>query len=366
MKTYVIATSPKGKSIPNYFFALSKKLSCQGNRVVLVLDQRPEVLAVEEGLEIEVWPSVRPTKFADFRFFYRLCKKLKPDVVLGQFGSTNIVLMTGWLLRVPNRLVYWHTMFLQLSTDAAKLGWKQKVDHFRKRKLLQSVATAMLTNSEATKQDLLTAYGMSANKVKVSHYLIPDVFQGRALEKRAAREFAISFVGRLDASKGQAHVIREMPSLLKAYPDLILYLIGDGAEKFNLEALSRELGVEKQVVFTGDIDLQEVYAYMSNTLAHISASKAEAFGLVNAEALSAGTPILANKVGGIADILIDGENGYFFDPESTDDLSQKLTQILEGDWDELSMAARQRFLDEFVSNDDNLKTHVSAIESLLR
>lgn len=365
MKSYIIATSPKGKAIANYFFAIAAQLAKQGDTVVLVLDQHYDGPAKDQGILIYTWPGKRPTRSRDFGFFYALCKEHKPDVVLGQFGSANVVLLTGRLLNVTNRLVYMHTMSGQLMLDSTKRAWRNRLDHKRKKYILKLCATTILTNSEATKQDLQKHYRLSGHKISVQHYLIPDALAGEKVKKADEREMAISFVARLDASKGQAHIIHEMPEIIKDYPGIKVYFIGTGSQLSILEQLSSQLGLEDHVVFTGAASLQEVYQYMAGTLVHVSASAEEAFGLVNAEALSMGTPILANRVGGIKDILEDGSNGYFFDPETRGDFSKKLKLIIDGDWQRFSDNARKCFLHKFSCTKRNLTAQIAQLEQRL-
>jgi glycosyltransferase involved in cell wall biosynthesis len=366
MKSYIIATSPKGRAIANYFFAMAAQLARQGDKVVLVLDQHYDGPDMDQGIPVYVWPSKRPTRRRDFLFFYALCKDHKPDVVLGQFGSANVVLLVGRLLNIRNRLVYMHTMSGQLRLDSNKPAWRNRLDHKSKELILKLCPTAILTNSEATRQDLQKQYHLGEQKISVLHYLIPDVLAKGKIKKAADRELAISFVARLDTSKGQVHIIHEMPEIIQDYPDIKVYFVGKGRQLTTLEQLSSKLGLEDHVVFTGAVSLEEVYQFMAGTLVHVSASAEEAFGLVNAEALSMGTPVLANKVGGIKDIVEDGRNGYFFDPEKPGDLKKKLRLIIDGDWQKFSENARKSFLDKFSCTEENLKVQLARLEQRLR
>lgn len=364
MKTFIICTSPEGKAIPNYFFTLSKELSKRGNKIIIVVDQASQEKPLHEELKIYTWPSKRPNKIVDFLFFYRLCKKYKPDVTLGQFGSTNVVLIIGKILNVPNRLIYWHTMFEQLSIDSTKTSVIQSILNLRKKILIKYLATNVLINSKENKADLISHYNLKKQKVHILNYLIPDFFKSEKILSKLEREFAISFVGRIDKSKGQEKIINSIPNLLSIYPDIKIYFIGDGSERNRLAEKCRKLEIHHNVIFTGVVNLQTVYEYMGKTLIHLSASTQEAFGLVNAEALSAGTPILANKVGGINEILINGENGFFFNPNNKSDFVINVQKLIDGDWEQFSKNARTSFINRFSSNTSNLEKQIKLLDKI--
>lgn len=122
----------KGNAISNYFFSLAEALRNDGNKVVIVVDKKNTNIKEYNGIPVVTWPSKRPTKLKDFIFFYKLCKQYKPDVTLGQFGATNVVLMVSKLLGIRNRWVYWHTMFLQIQTDSKSSSFKLWLLELRK------------------------------------------------------------------------------------------------------------------------------------------------------------------------------------------------------------------------------------------
>ena len=82
MKTYIICTSPKGKSIPNYFFNLATGLCKKGNRVIIILDQQFIVQGSNDSIIYFTLPSKRPNNLNDFIFFFRVCLKYRPHVTL--------------------------------------------------------------------------------------------------------------------------------------------------------------------------------------------------------------------------------------------------------------------------------------------
>ncbi len=296
-------------------------------------------------------------------FFISLIKEFKPDVIIGQFGSTNINLVVGKLFRVPNRVIYWHTMFHQLRIDVTANKVKTSLQHWVKRNLIEYCCTLVMTNSEATKADLIKEYKIT-NKVLVFNCLLPDPIKNNTIKNKNERELAISFVARLDKSKGHAKIINSIPDLLTFFPDMKIYIVGDGKERTNLEKQCRDLKIQDNVVFTGLVNLKTVYSYMENSLIHISASEEEAFGLVNVEALATATPILANQVGGIKEIVLENKNGFFLKPHQKGSLKHLVRSIINN-WEFFSKNSRQSFLDRYIANEKNISAQITKLEKAL-
>lgn len=70
MKTYIICTSPKDQSIPNYFRNLATRLCRKGNRIVIILDKKSKLPSNNDGLIYYSWPSKRPNNLNDFIFSF--------------------------------------------------------------------------------------------------------------------------------------------------------------------------------------------------------------------------------------------------------------------------------------------------------
>ena len=108
--------------------------------------------------------------------------------------------------------------------------------------------------------------------------------------------------------------IKRIPDILHSFKeirteiDVKLILVGDGPERIDMEMLVMELGLQKDVIFTGKRDdLPELLA-ISDLMFHLS--EKEAFGLVLLEALACGVPSIATDTGGIPEVINDGINGF--------------------------------------------------------
>ncbi|MDG1275697.1 MAG: glycosyltransferase family 4 protein [Algoriphagus sp.] len=367
----VICSSPNTNSIPLYFYLLANFLQKTGNEVHLILDRNGDMVfdehPPEKGLTIAKWPNARPVRFKDFLFFKDYCEKVRPDIVISQFSSNFISLLVGRLLNIPHSLIYWHTMQEQLEADLKFSKLRFNLLKFRKSIVFNLSDFQFLTNSNDLKNELKTLFPSKKNKIEVVNYLMPDPLKNKEILHISEREFQISFVARLEKSKGHASFIRAFSLVRKNIPNLKLKIAGSGSELDNLITLVKELSLENHVEFLGECSYQEVLDVMSTSLIHVSNSSQEAFGMVNVEALATGTPIIANKVGGIKEILIPGKNGEFFDANNPEELEIILLKLLNNDnWLEYSQNARSIFKEKFECNQKNLMKQKEQLFDLIK
>lgn len=126
----------------------------------------------------------------------------------------------------------------------------------------------------------------------------------------------IGAVGRLSEEKGHRHLIQAMPAVLRTLPKARLILVGYGALEGELRGRASSLGLDGAVTFTGERDSAEMLPAFD---LFVQPSLYESQGLALLEAMAAGVPSIATDVGGVADVLRDGETGLLVpaaDPEA--------------------------------------------------
>ena len=136
---------------------------------------------------------------------------------------------------------------------------------------------------------------------------------------------------RIDRSKGQELLIRALPSLLNNFPTLTLWFAGDGNEAFckSLVHLADTLGVREAIHFLGF--RRDVRALLSLADLVVLPSYHEAFPRVVLEAMAAGKPIVASRVGGIPEAVEDGVSGLLVPPGEVAPLAEAIETILQDD-----------------------------------
>jgi glycosyltransferase involved in cell wall biosynthesis len=120
-------------------------------------------------------------------------------------------------------------------------------------------------------------------------------------------------------------------------------VIGDGGEKDNLIALSKELGLDDRVTFHGRIPREDVLRHMRDAHVFILISKGEIFGLVYLEAMAA-TCISVGSIGeGIDGVIEDGENGLLCEAQNEDALLQRLEWLMNCSPEELNRLVKKGY-----------------------
>ncbi len=142
----------------------------------------------------------------------------------------------------------------------------------------------------------------------------------------AAEATVIGTLGRLTAIKGQADLIVAFAELTEGGTDRWLLLVGDGEERAALEELATRCGVGDRLVWAGWRD--DVYAALAAMDIFALPSINEGMGKALVEAMFVGLPCVATRVGGIPEIIRDGEEGMLVDPSSPLQLAAALGNLL--------------------------------------
>jgi glycosyltransferase involved in cell wall biosynthesis len=137
--------------------------------------------------------------------------------------------------------------------------------------------------------------------------------------------------GYLSPYKGPDILVKAMPKIMKKVPDAELVFVGKGVMRAELEMLSKKYGVEKNIKFAGFVEdgLKPLYYKAADVFVLPSIMSTESFGIVNLEAMACSVPIVASEIGGIPDIVKDGENGLLAQPGDSEALADAIIYLLE-------------------------------------
>lgn len=188
-------------------------------------------------------------------------------------------------------------------------------------RLVYGRAAAVIANSQNTRR-LVIARGVRPEKVRV---VTPGVdaarftpwVDGRAIRRRYApdADLVLVSVGRLQRSKGHDLVISAISELRHDCPRLQYVIAGDGPERGRLQAMVRELGLQRRVTFAGLVDEAALPAFYaaSDIFVHpnrIDGGVLEGFGIVFLEAAASARPAIGGRTGGVAEAVVDGVTGH--------------------------------------------------------
>ncbi len=205
-------------------------------------------------------------------------------------------------------------------------------------------ADRVLANSQFT-ADLVRKAGVVSERIEivypgcdVGHFRPlpprPDLRQ-KLLGPRDSDRLILT-VGNLVARKGHDMVIRALPRLRLAMPDVTYLIVGDGPYRRQLETLARGMGVRDRVIFAGRIpaeDLPAIYAlsdvFVMPSRQDVETSDVEGFGLVFLEANACAKPVVGGHSGGVPEAIVDGVTGLLVKPHDPEDIANALRRLLD-------------------------------------
>jgi len=157
-------------------------------------------------------------------------------------------------------------------------------------------------------------------------------------------------LGRLERVKGFDLALAAFAELLAAHPAARLIVAGEGRERRALEAQAAALHLGRAVEFTGWIAPDAVPDLLDTVTAVVMPSRDEPFGLVALQAAQMARPIIAARVGGLAEVVVDGVTGLHVAPDDAAALRRALQWLLghPAAAAEMGAAARRRALAEFL------------------
>jgi glycosyltransferase involved in cell wall biosynthesis len=171
------------------------------------------------------------------------------------------------------------------------------------------------------------------------------------------------YAGMLIYLKGIQYLIRAMQVVLQKHSQVKLVIAGRGAEEQNLKSLAQELGITEQVMFIGHLDQSMLAAYMKNCVALVLPSLTEGLPRVVIEAQLLGKPVIASRVGGVPEIITDGETGFLVEPQAWQALARAMVTILEDPVlaERMGSAAQTRVREKF-----NCQNYYTAYHAMIQ
>ena len=261
----------------------------------------------------------------------RVIKSENPDIFhLNSSVAGLIGAIAGRLSRVPTLIFTAH-------------GWAFNEDRpFQQRLIIKTLhwLTVLLCDRTIAVSNALVTQMSWPGAHRRMKVINPGRTIGAMYDKREAREKIIDFCPPLSSAAtnywllclAELHPIKRHNLLIAAFatriktnPQNRLILIGEGEERFKIEQQIADLELSNHVFLLGNI--VEAARFLKAFDAFVLVSKSESYGYVLHEAGLAGVPIIATNVGGIPDIIKNGEDGILIRPDNVHILTQALADI---------------------------------------
>jgi len=137
--------------------------------------------------------------------------------------------------------------------------------------------------------------------------------------------FVVGWVGRMTGVKDTSAVVEIVRGARERGVDAVLCMVGDGPDRERLEQLAHELGIARYCYFVGY--QSDVAGYYRLFDAFLLPSVNEGTPVSAIESLASGTPVVANRVGGVPDVVRDGVDGFLVEPGDTDAAAASLATL---------------------------------------
>jgi len=214
--------------------------------------------------------------------------------------------------------------------------------------------------SQYLQTETLTTFGCTACRIEViPNFVDPEVYDRNRYtsildEQVDSNTRVLMHVSNFRAVKRVKDVVRIFGRVAAQLP-AVLVMVGDGPDRVHAEAEARELGLHEKVFFLGKIEA--VAPLLAGADLFLLPSASESFGLSALEALASGVPVIATRVGGLPEVVRDGETGVLCPVGDIDAMSEAAVDILRDTnrWQSMSSLAaadsRERFsLDAIVAD----------------
>lgn len=266
-----------------------------------------------EKLGIEVLSLKRMSKRIDFRIVSDLRKIIRQrdiHLVHSHLYHANMYGRIAAFLSGIRSVITEHNVYLK----------KYKLHRRFVNWLLAKRTGRIIAVSEMVRNYVIARDWIGSGEVEVIHNGIDLSRFSSRLGRADAREklgipadcFLLGIVGRLSEQKGHIYLVRAMPSLKERIPEIKLLVIGPGALETSLKKEAASLGLGESVLFLGSRrDIPDLLAALD---VFVMPSLWEGLPIALLEAMSFSLPVVVSEVGGVAEIVVNGKNGFLVPP----------------------------------------------------
>ena len=183
----------------------------------------------------------------------------------------------------------------------------------------------IVTVSASTQADLVAA-GYNPERISIVANGV-DVRNTAAAPPRSGTPLLL-YLGRLKRYKSVDVLLQAMPHLLARFPDTRLMVVGQGPDRERLERLAWKLGLASSVRFLGYVERSARDRFLASAWVAVYPSAFEGFGVTCLEANAWGTPVVAARVPGLQDAVVDGATGVLVTYGDSEQLGRVLLHLM--------------------------------------
>jgi glycosyltransferase involved in cell wall biosynthesis len=253
----------------------------------------------------------------------RIAKQWQPDVLHSHMVHANLMARALQLVApVPAVISTVHNIYegnaLLMAAYRLTNGLVDRMT------IISEAAAERFIRERIIPRDLLRVV---PNGVDPELYRQPaEVRDGLRRALGLGEEFVWLAVGRFETAKDYPNMLRAFASVRERHPEAVLLLAGRGSLQDETESLARELQIGPAVRFLGVRD--DVAALVSAADGYVMSSAWEGMPMVLLEAAAGGLPVVTTRVGGTAEVVLDGESGYLAPPGDSQALASAMQRLM--------------------------------------
>lgn len=300
--------------------------------------------------------------FSTLRKIIRMVHDQSIEIICTQdYKSDFFGLLAGRLLKIPIVAV-----FHGRTSESARMRLYESMDNL----FLRCFDRVIAVSRESGKK--LARIGVKPHRMRVIPNGIDVELCTNEVFSDVRREFSMDesdplvvFAGRLSKEKGLDVLMDAAASVVESFPNARFMILGDGREAPFLRARSRELGLERNVIFPGfRRDIQAFYSQMDLC---VLPSFTEGMPLVILEAFIHKKPVVATSVGGVPELVEQGVSGYLVEPGDARALAERIIDLMRDPQKarQMGMAGYKRVRTEF-GVDRQVKEYTETFRELAR
>lgn len=257
--------------------------------------------------------------------------KFKPNIIYANaFSVWTAIAVT------LKRLFGWRVIIIY-EGGSPGIDFRNSSLRLLSRRLMVRWADAFVVNGKSAKNYMVEVLGAKPEQVFAEPFLVPSIpallqysEQEQPVINPQLKRPLFLFVGQIVPRKG-LKVLLEACILLKerGYQDYSLLIVGDGEQQQELEAYASSNGLDEQVKWLGQVPYQYLGAYFQGADIFVFPTYEDIWGMVLTEAMAFGKPVICSHGANAAEMVLEGENGYIFEPGQSEQLAAHMGQFLE-------------------------------------
>ena len=259
--------------------------------------------------------------------------RFKPQIIFSSsFGIWTILAL---LLKPIGR---WRVV-IAYEGSSPSVDYRGSTLRIAVRRAMVKVADALITNSRAGKAYLIDILKAKESNVFHQPYEVPakaaligctEIEKDKPSNIQQLRRPVFLFVGGIIPRKG-LHLLLEACVVLQkqGHRNYTLLVVGDGPQRQELEAFSENHALADCVKWVGKVNYGNLGAYFQSADVFVLPTLEDTWGVVVLEAMVLGKPVLCSRWAGAAEMVIEGENGYLFEPQQPEELAEVMRRFIE-------------------------------------